>query len=347
MRKTMMMTAVLALFGAGACEEENVALPDQGLFSDGAVAAATISGYVWDPEIYLYAFFNCAPKGQQCPLPPLTLPGTPLFSQSLIGGAIVGLFDPLTPTQTMPLPYMAAMPSAADGSYEITNVPLRSQPPFFPVAVVPAPTSGVDGGAAGATYLPTFTAKPIATANSTLCLSQAAGAVGDSGVLEAVAGFMTGTGTPTQVTDLVDPSKHGAVAVWWLWMPGSGSLRVPAFGVQMKADLGTTYQIGWAPPGVLPPFLHQSKRGYFVNNGPPDPMNPTIGVSVTVLGPLMLPPPAVTFTITDPVTDASTGRPWTFPVLPPTQMAPGLITYGELQAVSPGEAAPPSWVCLP
>jgi hypothetical protein len=227
---------------------------------------------------------------------------------------------------------------------------LRSTPPFFAVSVVPQGLPGFDGGLPTATYLPTLTAKPIATGKTTLCLDQAAGAVSDSGPLDAVAKFLTKTGTPTTIADLTNPMKTAGVAVWWLWLPGPGALRVPAFGAQMTADIGTTYQISWLPPGTLPPFLNiQSARGYFVNAGPPGPMGPppAPGLFVTVLPPLMGLPPAVTFTASDPVMDSTQGRPITFPPLPPSQIPPGMITFGELQGLSPGAGAPPDWVCLP
>ncbi len=347
--------AALLLLGAalfaGGCEEGVNPPSDAGLFTDGSFASASVQGYVWDPEAYWYALFLCGapPPNGTCTSPPVVVADTPLYSMAAVAGASVGLFDPLNPFQTHALQYVAAEPSAIDGGYFITGIPLRESPPFFTIATPPTTPISVDGGASmipPAGYLPTFTAKPIATARSTECLSQAADLATDSGVLEAVAKFRTFTGMPTAVADLIDLTKFGSVIVWWLWMPGLPSLKLPATGVQMTADLGTTYNIAWAPPGVGPPY--QSHRGFFVSTTPlTDPNSHQPAITVTVMPPMGGAPPMVTFTTTDPVTDAASGRPWTFPALPPTQFSSGLITQGELQGSSPNASPAPDWVCLP
>lgn len=325
------------VFGAG-CEEELPDSLDAGVFLDEAAGAATVQGFVWDAEAYWLAFAGC---GMNCQLPPLLLPFSPLYQAAAVPRAAVALFDP---TQAM---NPSAFPSAAnltgpDGGWFITGVPLRPAPPFFPF--VGAVQNGVDGGTPPVNYLPTMTLKPISTANATLCLSQGANVVSDVGVLEAVAIARTLGGMPTTVGDLLDPTKTGGVVVWWLWMPGAGQLRVPAFGVSTSADIGTTYQIGWAPPGAIPAPI-QAKRGFYVSTMPGD--MGALPISVTVLPPLTGPPPAVTFTQTDHVSAPDGSRPFTFPSLGALQVGPGVVTFGELQASTPGQGAPPSWVCLP
>ena len=280
MRATFLVA--LALLAQTGCDDGSSALPDQGLYTDGGFTSATIEGYVWDPEVFWNALASCPPVNGQCPLPPIILPGTPLYGQAAVANALVGLFDPTQPTQTMPLPYMAEAPTRFDGGWDVVGVPLRPAPPFFAVAAT-IPGMGADGGAGPVThYFPTLTGKPIAT-RTTLCLAQSTGIVGDTGVLDAVAKFLTLTGHPTTAADLVDPTKTGGVAVFWLFMPGPSALRVPAFGSTVTADQGQSFTVSWLPPGTLPP----------------------------------------------------------------TQLAPGLVTFFELQAVSPGAAPAPDWVCLP
>lgn len=325
------------VLGAG-CEEELPDAQDAGVFLDEAAGSATVQGFVWDAEAYWLAFANC---GMQCMLPPLLLPFSPLYQAAAVPNAGVALFDPTQPMNPAAFPAMNL--TGSDGGWFITGVPLRPAPPFFPI-VGSVQQTGNDAGAPTVGYLPTMTLKPISTANTTLCLSQGANVVSDSGVLEAVAIARTLSGTPTTVGDLVDPTKTGGVVVWWLWMPGAGQLRVPAFGVSTSADQGTTFQIGWAPPGVIPAPI-QSKRGFYVSTMPGD--MGALPISVTVMPPLQGPPPSVTFTQTDHVTAEDGSRPFTFPSLGALQVGPGVVTFGELQASSPGAGAPPSWVCLP
>lgn len=340
-RRTLLALALASATVLPACEDELLESVDAGVFTDAAVGIATVQGFVWDAEAYWLAFASC---GMQCMLPPLLLPFSPLYQAAAVPNAAVGLFDPTTPMN--PLAYPAKGLTGLDGGYFIEGVPLRSAPPFFPI-VGTVQTAASDAGVRVG-YLPTMTLKPIGTAKTTLCLAQSTHVVSDSGVLEAVALHRTATGTPTTVADLIDPTKTGGVVVWWLWMPGAGQLRVPAFATTVTADVGTTYSLSWIPYGVGSPFLTavQSKRGFYVNTmGPADPGG--LPITVTVLPPLQGPPPSVTFTAVDPVTLPDGSRPFHFPTLGPIQVGPGAVTFGELQALAPGLGAPPSWVCLP
>ena len=344
LRTPKLLTLAALLVAATGCEDELAAPDDGGVYSDASAANATIQGFVWDPEAYWLAFAAC---GQNCMLPPLLLSFSPLYQMAAVPNAVVGLFDPLQPT--MPLAYPGAGPTATNGGYNITGVPIRSNPPFFPLVALVQPGPGSDGGAPQVGYLPTLTMKPIATGKSTLCIDQSTLVASDSGVLEAVAKHLTATGKATTVADLLDPTKSGGVVIWWLWIPGNG-LRVPAFGTGMTADAGTTFNISWLPPGVGPPFITaiQSKRGFYVNSIGPMAPGAAPGLTVTVMPPLAGPPPSVTFTAVDPVTDMASGRPFMFPKLSGIQVAPGAVMFGELQALAPGASgAPPDWVCLP
>jgi hypothetical protein len=348
----------LLLLGSVACDEP--VAPDMANFLDGGISlTATIQGYSYDPEAFWFTLATCpvqpAPPPGQCPLPPIIVPNTPIWEASKMTGAFVGLFDPAQPTQTNPLPFMAPGPTDPQtAGWTIENVPVRPGPPLFPVAFKP-PSMGDGGTTSGnvppANYFPTFTFKPISTANTTLCFSQEAAVLGDSGILEAVAKHRN---LPAAGA-LLDPSVAGGVIVTWLYLAQDAIVRVPAFGAYTTASAGTTYDIWWAPPGALPAFLKQSRRGFFVNtSGPPMPgQQGPIGVNVTVLPPLTGPPSPVTLTFNDPVTDdksgnpALAGRPFTFPPIPPFAPAPGIITYIGLLGNRPTAPPPPAWVCLP
>jgi hypothetical protein len=345
-----LLACVVALAAPAGCDEGPSA-PDMTAFGDAGVSTAIVQGYTWDPEAFWWMLGTCVPSGPSCPLPPVQVPGTPIYETAKVTGALVGLFDPTQPMQTMPLPFNADAPSGESGGWTIEGVPLRPAPPYFPIAVKPPSTaSGGDGGAGGpvppAGYLPTFTVKPISTGHTTLCLGQETALVSDGGVLEAVAKHL---GLPSAGV-LLDPTRFGGVVVSWLYTPGDPSLRVPAFGAFTAASAGTSYDVRWLPPGAGPPpvVARQSRRGFFVNtDGPTSTLGAAVGVTVTTLPPLMGPPTAVTFTATDPATDAATKRPWTFPTLPAIMPAPGLVTFIGLQAIDFSRPPAPAWVCLP
>jgi len=349
----------LFLVGASACEEP-IPPKDPSYLDGGISLSATISGYSFDPEAFFFMLATCpvTPPAQpgQCPLPPVIVPNTPIWETAKLPGALVGLFDPLQPMQTNPLPFRAPAPTSDGAGWNIEDVPVRPGPPYFPVAFKPPAMDGGDGGTGRgpvppANYLPTFTVKPISTADTTLCFGQEAAVFGDSGILEAVAKHLN---LPAAGA-LLDPTVSGGVVITWLYLAQDAVVRVPAFGAFTTANAGTTYDIWWAPPDVLPPFLKQSRRGFFVNtSGPPMPgQQGPIGVNVTVLPPLTGPPAPVAFTFNDPVKDDKsgnpvlTGRPFTFPAIAPFTVPPGLVTYLGLLGNRPLEPPPPAWVCLP
>ncbi len=295
-----------------------------------------VAGYVWDPEAYWVSLALCGPA---CPIPPLVMPGIPHFEAAVVRRAEVKLFDPLSNSATL----SASAPSGAQGSYSVMGVPSRGDVPFFPTAVTPDAPAATDGGAQPVTYLPTFTMRPVVT-SWTQCLAISTVQASTIGILDAVAQAESQPGAPVAVADLVNPAKYGGVAVFWMYQPLGGSVRVPAFGTRMDANVGRVLLIDWAPPGVLPAAAKQSPRGFHVGAGPVS----GFGISVVLLPPLAGPPAPVTFTPVDPVTDLPNGRPWKFPALPPTVIAPGMISFGELPGIPPGPAgAPPAWLCLP
>ncbi len=295
---------------------------------------ARVGGFLWDLEAYAYRFLTCA---QPCELPPITVPGTPLFDWSQVKGAQVHLFDPASATPR----YAAEAATGANGTFRVEHVETRVGPPYFPLLTAAGAAQAVNQGPPGlppGKFLPTLSLRPVATGNSYECLMVSSLAASDAGVVEAVAKYLTAQGTVTTAADLVDPAKTGGLALWFLYMPGPSSLRVPAFGTAVKASAGQVLPINWAPPGVGPAPL-QSARGFFVDAAAPV---SAMGITAVVLPPG--PPAPVQFTAQDSATDM--GRPWAFPPLPAMVVPPGVVSVGELPGLLPGGDAPPSWLCL-
>lgn len=347
--------ALLCVVALAGCDDGEPIAPDATLFDYDGGLGATIQGYTWDPEAFFWGLATCPPNPEQCPYPPITIPKSPLFPRTVVRGAAVGLFDPTQPMQTMPLPFRAASPTGDSGGWQVAGVPTRPEPPFFAVAAV-----GDGGGLVQAPvpslpeippahYFPTQTLKPIATGATTFCLDQATGLIGDAGVLDAVARYLTSTGTPVSAADFIDPAKYGGVAVWWLFQSGPPVLRVPAFGASVTADQGRSFTIHWLAPGTGPAEVTaiQSPRGFFVDAAGGSGPGLDVAVTVVLLPPVEGPPAMVGFTPTDPVSDATQGRPFSFPPLPPAMpIAPGIVSWGELQALTPNSPPPPEFVCV-
>jgi hypothetical protein len=347
--------ALIGLVAFASCQDGKASQSDGAVFDYDGGIGATVQGYTWDPEAFFYGLATCPPDPEHCPYPPITIPKSPLFPRTIVTGAAVGLFDPAQPMRMMPLPFAAAATTGDDGSWQVARVPTRPGPPFFAVAAV-----GDGGGLVPAMvpmlapippahYFPTFTLKPIVTGATTLCLDQATGLIGDSGILEAVARYLKSAGKKVSAADFIDPGKYGGVAVWWLYQAGPPVLRVPAFGAYVKADQGQSFSIYWMPPGAGPAAVSaiQSARGFFVNMAGASGPGLDIAVTVVLLPPVNGPPAMVGFVPTDPVSDSTQGRPFTFPSLPPAMpIAPGIVSWGELQANTPDSPPPPDFVCV-
>ncbi len=310
------------------------------------VNVTTVTGFVWDPEAFWFTLASC---GQTCPIPPIRIPGVPIFDRSLVNGTAVALFDPVTAQATL----TAAKPTGTDGAFELLGVPSRPGPPFLAFATRTGPESTALTPAGpptltpvpAAAYLPTLTMKPIFT-RTTNCIGQGAALVSDKGALEAVAKYLSQQGSATTVADLINPARFGGVAVLWAYRAAGPPVRVPAFGVKVTTSGGTLLPINWAPPGApLPPPLLalQSHRGFFVDTSAPQ---APLGLAVLLLPPLQGPPSPTQLAVVDPVNNAADGRPWAFPPLPPMVIAPGLISFIELPGLQPGSPPPPEWVCL-
>ncbi|MBX7096693.1 MAG: hypothetical protein K1X89_03185 [Myxococcaceae bacterium] len=339
--KTSLSFAVVAVLAAGCAFQLPEGSADAGAqpvakteYVAPADAGVQVNGYLWDPEAFFGALAAC---GQDCPIPPLVFSGIPLFEGALQRQAPVALFDPVSTA-----PVAAGLTSAA-GTWNLAHVPARTGVPFFPFAPARASAALPDGGSTTG-YLPTLTFRPVATGGWGQCLGISAVQASESGILDAVARHESTTTTTYTAKDLVDPTKFGGVAVLWAFQPGPSSLRVPAFGVNATSTGGKVLKVAWAPPGVLPPMLNQSPRGFYVAD---DPATASAGITVVLMP--AGPPAPVTLALVDPVKDEKTGRPWQFFPLGQVVLAPGVVSYGELQGLLPstGGGAPPRWLCLP
>lgn len=326
--------------GDGGTATSDLSSTRYAVYVDPQEAVTQVSGHVWDPEAFLLTFLNC---GMDCPFPPLTLPGVPTIELSLVAGAQVLLFDPMT---MAPGAFSPAL-TTPEGAWYIQDVVSRPGVPFFMVAQPPEPGGmhlrPIDVGLPPippAEYLPTNVMKPVFT-SYTLCLGQSIPIASTGGVLQAVQRFLNANVAPTTMPDLLNPGRFGGVLVTWLYQPGVPVMRVPAFGATSTASAGQVLNIDWAPPGVLPPEANQSDRGFYVGPGPSSAM----GITVTLLPPEAAGTP-VQFTPVDPVEDEAQGRPYFFPPLPPMVAPPGLISVLEMQSLFPMAPPPPEWFCF-
>jgi hypothetical protein len=304
-------------------------------------------GYMLDPEAFFLSFFECTQKCQPpIPvLPPILLDNNPLFLRAVIRGSGVSLQDrsgtagPLPTATTDPLGHwlMERVPNR-DEPYFISSDGKGSLPtePIFPVLSPLPPVS----------YVPTVTLRPMTAGVSDSCWGLESNQLSNKGILDALARFLSATGTPTTVADFTNPSKFAGVAVFWLGNPGFPYLRAPAANTTVEATAGQVINVEWAPPGFLPPPYDamQSERGFFVAGAPVSSM----GIAAVLVPATGSPPASVTYKFVDSTTDAAAGRPWYYPSIQ-APLTPGAITYGGIQMYhSTGPKWPPSpYFCLP
>ena len=329
--------------GLSPSESDFFPTPEYTTVEPGSVTSV-VSGFSWDPEAFFMHLATCG--GPTCPIPPFLLDESPLYLRSAVQGATIAAFDPL-------LGRPAVDPVQTDelGLWTIPSVPSRSDVPYFVTAL---PTGSLTNEPIGPPwpqvpqggYLPTVTLRPVVTHNS-VCAVQEAGNLSTVGILEAVAKYLTVSGTPTTVADFVDPTKFANVVVFWLYHPGSALLRVPADGTTIEASAGQVLHVEWAPPGVPPDNL-RSTRGFMVSDGAA--VSPR-GISVVLLRAGAELPPVVTYTVKDPSEDEALARPWFFPPIqaPPT---PGVVNFAGTQLWRSDEpngppGPPPPFLCLP
>jgi hypothetical protein len=275
--------------------------------------------------------------------------GLPLYLRSAV-----------TKTALTPLDLLAGAPLTAlettsdpTGFWLMPKVPSRVNPPFYifaagqgeltPQAFSPPPQIPPTQ------YLPTVTARPINTLYST-CTGMEAMLIGNTGVLEATAKYLTITGRPTVVSDFLDPTRYHSVTVIGMYHAGNGAVRAPADGISLEGTSGSgveIFYIDWAPPGV-PPDTLRSARGYIVTDAPTSP----VGFAVVLSRATSPIPDKITYKFKDTKTDAVARRPWQFPTIaePPH---PGIVTFIGAQMRYQNPTLPlyslgiPFWLCLP
>jgi hypothetical protein len=305
-----------------------------------------VTGYSWDPEAWLLSFLDCT---QSClppipALPPLLLGNNPLFIRSVVGGTPVKMVDLDTGESTGVTEEVNSDPL---GLWTHARVPSRARP-YYPSSkgggmLLPDPFP-ILSPIPPATYLPTVSLRPVVTEVDD-CMAIELPLASDKGILEAVAKHLTAKGTATEVSDLINPTRYAGVTVFWLFSPGISSLRLPAFGTTVEPSAGTVLNVNWAPPGLLPPSI-QSTRGFFVDDGAPV---SGMGIIAVLVPAGSTAPASVTYSFTDPVTDAAWGRPYRYQQIQ-QQPLPGVITFASLQldfVTGPQWAISERNVCLP
>lgn len=333
--------------------ESNIVPRPVFLAADKAPVVTRVSGVAYDPEAFFINLANC---GAGCPIPPFLSEGIPHYLRAAVRGANVLAFD-VAAAQPGPI----GAPAVADsrGVWMLPTVPGRYNVPFFTfstgVGALPDPSEplGPPTPLVPATqYLPTLTLRPILTGQNGTCVSQEAAHIGKNGILEAVARHLTANGTPTTVDDLVNPAKYWGTNVFWFYAAGNAIVRAPTDGLALEVNIeGGTHQrftLDWAPPGVLPPALNQSTRGFYVTNAQLSPLSIYVVLLPNTGGP---PPSSVGFLVKDTKTSASAQRPWHFPPIP-GGIGPGAVTYIGTQMLYPfnplrAPAPPPPFFCLP
>jgi hypothetical protein len=324
-------TIIGALLLSAACDNSSEApgessfIPRPNYVSVQSAAASMttkVTGFVYDPEAFFLSIATC----QNCPFPPLLLDNSPLFLRSVVVGTTATIVDPATgkPAQVQ------TATTDGTGTYTIKGLPTREDDqPYLPFApggqgsLIPIPFPPVP--IPPANYLPTLSLHPLYSASGG-CYGFETFAMGDNGILEAVAKYLTLVeNNPTTVADFINPAKYQSVVVFWHMFPGFVYLRAPADGLTVEASAGRVINVIWAPPGALPPQLDplRSTRNFVVIPGAP---TSALGISVALLPASSSPPATVTYQMKDGTTDANLLRPWRLPPLKVTP-SPGVISY--------------------
>jgi hypothetical protein len=338
--------------------------PVQGseFYSELPARKSLVSGIVYDPEAFYYAFVTFPAPPDQLPPPalflgiPYLLRTTPMEAQvSMLSGTSVA-------SQTVSAPNgvweVGDLPVGSDTVYQVQAKPPAAGVSFFdnpevfpPEAFPPIPL--VD-------YYPTTTVRPIVLSASA-CPLQVATLVGREGALGAVAKLLTKT-KATTVADLLNPAKYGGVLLFWVYSP-SPVLDVfdqPMPGIVATASRGTVYTIGWAgsDPEVPSAAGKRTEMGYYATSSA---TKSPLSYFAVVLPAGSTGPVTLNFTDTVTTPDGEEPgpggpRPWSIPEVTLTP-GPG-VTFARLHAFpsfmpepdpleDPGPEEDASFLCMP
>jgi len=348
---------------AGCSMEGPVKQPDAGGFMPlNPDPRVVMAGYVLDPEALFFSIRMCDRFGPgSCPLPSQLLTGMPHLMRSLVplGKAQVFDPDPAVGKATLDGGTWASASGGPPAAWVIGGVTRRDSPPYYVYVsrAIPGtpPAQPYDAGFAPPPpapymppiptawhYLPTRSAVPI-HGNAAGCYGIRTPIMGDTGVLDALAQYLTATGGTTVVpADLLNPSLFGGVAVVWVYQPSDRNsiLAAPGIPVEVLSGPAQLYTISWSNPAAAPPpeadagnGLGFSARGFYVN-----PYAPVSNAGVYVL---TVPPNGgsvttatnVAVAATDPsLPDAGPWRPYRYQ--PQTlDLRPAQIMFVEYKAV--------------
>ncbi len=314
------VAAALATATLGCPGPPPVPIPrDTPEFVDAGTNTTVISGLTYDPEALWYTYNACGPA---CADLPFGLAETPLLARALVQNSNVKIL-----TNGVEV---GAGSTGPMGSFDIVGVPTSLTSSSFmrasggtPVMYFGPPLPA----APPTTYVTTNVYRPMVTSRTSSCVLQYATAIGENGILDALARYRTSKGMTTTVANLLDKTKFAGVVIWWVYAPGPLFFLRPAPGATIQATAGTVYHLDWEMPGGgAGPLV--SPRGFVVVDGPSSP----IGLVAVVL-------PATataqqTFTAVDTVTDEMMGRPWQLePIKPP--VVPGQVTFGAVHFLPP------------
>jgi len=292
---------VTVVLGAGCTlQETGIKAPNDSPFVDGGTDTTALSGYAWDPELSFIYLRTCEGSPDECS--PALVPHSGVLSVALLKNATVRVLDGATGLEQDTAP----TPTDDKGLFFIPKVVSRASPVYLSsTGGAPAPSEvSLPFPLATATYQRTVNLRPILMDYS-LCANLQAVRASDTGVLQAVAKYLTLHGKPTAVADFINPAKYRGVAVWWLLVPQVSFFDVPVDSSTVHASRGVTLNLGWKAPGQGPAGL-QSERGFYVVDSPFS----DLGLSVTLLPTPTTTTSTVTFTPEDAVSNADEGRPY-------------------------------------
>lgn len=306
-----------------ACVEVDPGQPDGGPSFVDEELMTEVQGFVFDPEAMFISGRTC---GSACRgLGPELSLETPHLPRTFVTGARVDVVDGLPATKKV-----STSAKASDNKGIFTTAPVlsRDDRPYFLMAHAESgrlESLALEGAPPipdGSGFVPTVNLRPM-PARYGHCSFQPAPILPSNGMLEAISKAMSAAGTPTTVQDLLDPARFGGVAIIATQRPIFFIDVTPADGITLEPSAGTVFDFNWAAPddASVPVEVKaiMSQRGFVVSDTGASP----IGIAAVVV------PPGtgeVTITVKDPVEEASSQRPWTWPAIR-VSLTPGAASF--------------------